>query len=191
MRKRSKPLSFVHSLLKRKWLLAGLVVLIVGGGYLAWNHNTPTKSSTASAAGSAITPAPDANNAKRTPASQNTSVNQGGANDQNGRVPSTSSADSSQWSIATSGLITLKNPVKNGSFKSGDSIDGAAAAGPVQFRLIDNQVGVVAQGTINVVSGQFSAVANFTPYSSSGRLDVFNTDPNGRETNEVQVPVNF
>jgi hypothetical protein len=61
----------------------------------------------------------------------------------------------------------------------------------VNYRLIDDQVGVISQGTIKVVAGNFSAAVNFKPYAKTGRLDVFTTDDNGKESNEVQVQVAF
>lgn len=193
MARRIRSSSIKHPLFRRRWLLVSLLIVIAGGGYFAWNHyhhKAPASSPAAYTSGSKVTAAPPDNNAQRTPVSQNTATNQGGAVDKNGQSSSTPT-DSSQWSTSTSGLLTLKTPVKNANFKSGDSIYGAASSGPVQFRLIDNQVGVIAQGSINVVNGNFSAVASFKAYGSGGRLDVFNTDSNGKEINEVQVPVSF
>jgi hypothetical protein len=61
----------------------------------------------------------------------------------------------------------------------------------VQYTLIDNNVGVISQGTIPVVNGNFSATIDFSPTATAGRLDVFTTDANGKEINEVQLQVNF
>lgn len=191
MAKRSKISSRRFSILKRRWLLLSFVALVlVVAGFLSWHHSPAIIPLTADQTNSGVKPAPSSQNATRTPASQNTSVNQGSAVDKNGQAPAAATG-SSQWTAAADGLITLKEPLKDNAFKSGDTLYGAAASGPVQFRLIDNQVGVIAQGTINVVNGSFSATANFTPYGTSGRLDVFNTDQNGKEINEVQVPVAF
>lgn len=131
-----------------------------------------------------------ANNGVKTPV-QNTEVNSGSETDKNGQAVSSVPTDPSQWSTSASGKITLKLPANNGSFKSGSTITGSAAASPVQYRLVDDQAGVISQGSINVVNGNFTATITFTPYAKTGRLDVFNTDSSGRELNEVQVTVNF
>lgn len=75
--------------------------------------------------------------------------------------------------------------------KPGGDVYGVATVDKVQYRLIDNTAGVISQGFINVVNGNFSAAITFKPYASTGRLDVYSLDANGREVNEVQVPVNF
>jgi len=50
-------------------------------------------------------------------------------------------------------------------------------------------MGVISQGIIQVVNGKFSATVNFPSHSNSGRLDVYSTDSNGKEINEVQLNV--
>lgn len=120
----------------------------------------------------------------------NTGVNKGTSTDNNGVSPIVST-DSSKWTVSTSGLLTVKSPLQNSKITSGVNLSGIASVNQIQYRLIDDQVGVISQGIINVVNGSFSANINFVPHSTSGRLDVFNTDSNGREINEVQIKVVF
>ncbi|MGH7234321.1 MAG: Gmad2 immunoglobulin-like domain-containing protein [Candidatus Saccharimonadales bacterium] len=119
-----------------------------------------------------------------------TGINQGTATN-NQSVSSSVSSDSSKWVVSSSGLLTVKSPVENDKITSGVNLTGVASVEQVQYRLIDAQFGVISQGFIKVVNGTFSANISFTAHSNSGRLDVFSTDPNGREINEVQIQVSF
>ncbi len=127
----------------------------------------------------------------KNPSTQGSTVAKGTATDKNGQLPSGVSNDPSQWTASSSGEVTLKAPIRNAALKSGDTVTGKSSKVPIHYRLIDNQAGVVSQGIINVVDGNFTALINFQSYSNSGRLDIFNIDPNGKEINEVQIPVNF
>jgi hypothetical protein len=129
------------------------------------------------------------NNGVKTPSSS--TLTQGNPTDENGQVPSNVTANSSDWSTSTSGVITVKLPTANQTIQSGTTITGTASVSQVQYRLTDNQVGVISQGPINVVGGNFTATISFKAYGNSGRLDVFTTDSTGKEFNEVQIPVNF
>lgn len=111
--------------------------------------------------------------------------------DQNGQKPSTVNSNKSLWTISQSGLITVESPYSNSKFSSGDSIYGLSTLDKVQYTLIDNQVGVISQGFINVVNGSFSSKVSFQKYASSGRLDVFSTTGTGKEENIVEIPVNL
>lgn len=117
------------------------------------------------------------------------SVNQGTSKDQNGNIPST--PNPTTWQQSASGLITLKQPSANSTLQSGFELSGSASVSKVQYRLIDNEVGVISQGFISIVNGSFGATISFQPHASSGRLDVFSTNDSGAETNEVQIPVKF
>lgn len=129
--------------------------------------------------------------AAKTPA-QNSSIQQGTATDENGKVLSSNvPTNPSDWSTSSSGLITVKLPEANSTFMSGNTVTGSASTGPVKYSLIDNQVGVVSQGVISVVNGNFTATINFQHQASSGRLDIYNTEANGRQINEVEIPINF
>lgn len=116
-------------------------------------------------------------------------VTQQPAVDNQGQAPSSVPSNESQWLTSASGVITVKLPTENTTFKSGDKLYGSGSVSSVQYRLIDDVIGVISQGTISVVNGNFSATVNFVAQGKTGRLDVFSTDAQGRELNEVQVPI--
>lgn len=128
--------------------------------------------------------------AAKTPATSAAASTPGGGKDTNGSVSASTSPG--QWVVSQSGNITVKQPVANAALQSGAVLSGSAKVGTVNFRLIDSKVGVISEGTLNVVNGNFSGVLSFTSQSSTGRLDVFSTDtPGGPELNEVQISVGF
>ena len=120
----------------------------------------------------------------------NTSTNKGTATDNNGVSP-VITTDSSKWLVSSSGLLTVKSPLENDKIATGANLTGIASVDQIQYRLVDDQVGVISQGFINVVDGTFSANISFVAHSTTGRLDVFSSDTYGREINEVQVPITF
>lgn len=113
----------------------------------------------------------------------------GGGTDTGGTVRS--STDPSRWITSKSGNITVQQPLANAMLENGAVLSGTAKVDTIHFRLIDNKVGVIAEGTLNVVEGKFSGTLHFTPNSSTGRLDVFSTDASGVELNEIQIGVQF
>ena len=126
--------------------------------------------------------------AVKTPTPNSGTIISGGT-DTNGTV--SSSTDPSKWIVSDSGNITVKQPLANAQLQSGAALSGSAKVSMINFRLIDSSVGVISEGTLNVVNGNFSGTLSFTPHSSSGRLDVFSTDSQGVELNEVQISVSF
>ncbi len=170
-----------------KWLYLTAMVLIAGViavyfGYIRPNHltivskpPTTTKSSVASG----------------TKQPTSSSFNQGTATDNNGQTTAPVTTTPSQWQQSTTGVITVQQPLVNSTVAPGFTLSGTASVSTIQYRLIDDKVGVISQAIINVVNGKFSANINFKSYGSTGRLDVFNTDPNGKEINEVQINVSF
>lgn len=121
-----------------------------------------------------------------------TSANQGTAKDANGQSNTPIATTPAQWATSESQIITLKLPVAQMTFKPGDSLAGSAVGlREVQYRLIDNKVGVIAQGYLSVVDGNFAGTMQFKAHDTTGRLDVFSTNDSGAEINEVQVPINF
>lgn len=115
--------------------------------------------------------------------------NSGGATDTGGTA--TVTTGSSQWTTSASGLITVKQPVANAKFQDGSVLSGSAKIGAISYRISDNTVGVVAEGTLSVANGNFSGNLHFSPRGTGGRLDVFSTDSKGIEYNEVQINVSF
>jgi len=123
------------------------------------------------------------------PSSDNGVTQETSTNNDSVSTPVTTSQN--QWSVSQSGDITVKEPVGSSTIQSGAVLEGSATVDQVQYTLIDNQVGVISQGTINVANGNYSADINFQPTANSGRLDVYSSNPNGSETNLVEIPVNF
>jgi hypothetical protein len=174
----------------RKSIIAGLVaVLLIAGAAVWWfvlrdttyDAKTTSKSITAQ---EGYTGGTSRGNGS---ASGNA---QGGATDTRGNdVPEnpgttgTSSAD---------GVVTVYSPAKDATLVNGDIITGAAKdLTKVQYRLVDNDTGVVAQGVLDVVDGKFSGVLNFAASSTTGSLEVFSFDSTGKEINSVEVKVKF
>ncbi|MEI9913719.1 MAG: Gmad2 immunoglobulin-like domain-containing protein [Candidatus Saccharibacteria bacterium] len=113
-----------------------------------------------------------------------------GVTDTNGNA--SASTNSSQWVSSTSGVITVKQPIANASVQSGFTLSGSATVSQINYTLIDNSVGVISEGTLNVVNGNFSGNINFSSHSSSGRLDVYSTStPGGAEQNEIEISVSY
>lgn len=99
--------------------------------------------------------------------------------------------DQSQWSRSSTGAIAVYTPAKNEKLVSGQKISGESSAGNVTFRLIDNVSGVIASGEIAVVDGKFSGTLNFTTSATEGRLDILTFTEDGREANNVEIPIRF
>jgi len=177
----------------RKLVIAALllgVVLVLGGLLYLRKRNSPKISPQPTPTINKLPTQPAANNGEKDVTAKPTK-NDGTATDNQGQVTSPISTNSSQWLRSASGVITVKQPISGSIIKSGVELVGTAQASKVQYRLVDNQVGVISQGFINVVSGNFSANLSFQSRSSTGRLDVFTANDNGVESNEVQIPVNF
>jgi hypothetical protein len=136
---------------------------------------------------------------KSLPAQSNPNRSKGPSSDngvtQGSSTSSTSTTNipssTSQWTVSQSGNITLQEPLNNATISSGAPISGTSNTSSVDYTLIDNQAGVISQGTIPVVNGNFSGNMNFTSYSSSGRLDIYSTEANGKEDNLIEIQVEF
>lgn len=122
-----------------------------------------------------------------------TSTNQGGAVDKKGApTPTTETTSSAQWTTSTSGVITLQQPVANTTVNSGDTLRGTAETDTIQYRLVDDKVGIIAQGSLSVVGGKFSGVLQFNAHSTTGELKVFSIDPqSGAEINHADIKINL
>jgi len=178
--KLKKPLVVLFTI-----IFLGLVVFL---GYRYYNHNQPRVSPNPKPTITSLPSSTTSTNTKSinpTP-SHSTSISNATVNNTSSSPVST---PSSSWTQSQSGVITVKTPVANSTIKNGFQLIGSAETSEVQYRLTDNNVGVISQGTIPVVSGNFSASINFTSSGTTGRLDVFTTDNNGKEINEVQIHV--
>lgn len=126
---------------------------------------------------------------EKSPGADTNSSSDGRAVDTHGQASTSTSSD--QWVISKSGNLTVKQPIANGTLKSGGILSGSAKVSEVHYRLIDSLKGVVAQGILSVTDGNFSGTLQFSASATSGRLDVFSTEPDGSEVNEVQIAVVF
>lgn len=109
--------------------------------------------------------------------------------DNKGAISDTPPAN--QWSVSESGLIKVYSPARNSLLGRGDILAGEARSETVSFRLIDDVSGVIANGTLAVTGGKFSGTFDFVSSGQSGRVDVFNADDKGLESNIVEIPVRF
>jgi hypothetical protein len=114
-------------------------------------------------------------------------MTQGGATDNSGKA--TTSSPKNQWNISDSGVITLKVPISSAVLQNNGEISGSATIETIYYRLVDNAAGVIAQGSLNVVNGNYSGNLQFTSKSSDGKLVVYSFDNQGREINRVEIPV--
>ncbi len=165
-----------------------VLFIIIGCWYFIYKHDHQIKRQ--SNPKSSITKLPQPNTKAsvkpKTPTSSN--LTQGTSTPTNSTSVNTSR---SKWVQSQSGLITLQQPIANSNLSNGFSLIGLASVNKVNYTLLDNSLGVISQGVIPVNNGSFSAIINFNNHSSSGRLDVYSTDPNGKEINEIQIPINF
>ncbi len=178
---------------RRRFLLPAIVIALAAVGatyWLVFHHAKPVVSTNSHQVIKQLPPQPATNNGEKKP-TNSSQVNQGTSTDNNGVVTTPATTSPGQWTVSQSGAITVKTPTQNATIASGTDLNGTATVSQVQYTLIDNQVGVISQGMINVVHGVFSASISFHPYAGSGRLDVFSTEPDGRQINEVEIPVNF
>ena len=136
-------------------------------------------------------PTQSSNNTQTIQPVGSTSATQGTATDNAGKSPSAITTAPNQWVQSQSGAITLQQPIANATIATGFILNGLATVNPVSYTLIDNQSGVISQGVISVVGGKFSANVSFKSTGTTGRLDVYSSSPNGKEINQVQIPVNF
>jgi hypothetical protein len=171
-------------------VIVSLIVVVGAGSYIVYNKYIHGGTLISHGVIHQLPPKPVPNNGNKQPAASS-EINQGTATDNHGTVSTPVSSPSNQWAVSQSGVITVKEPTQGSTIKSGAALVGTATVNQVQYTLIDNQVGVISQGNVSVVDGTFSASMNFHAYANSGRLDVYSTDSNGKQNNEVEIPVDF
>ncbi len=180
---------------KNKRVIAWILPLIVVAVALFWyffiyKHSQPQKQSSFSPTIHQLPSNPSSNINSSKSLSAPSGTNQGSSTSNNiNSIQITTSP--SQWTSSSSGVIVLQEPISNQSVSTGFFLVGKATVPKVFYTLLDNRVGVVSTDSINVINGKFSAVVNFKPTSSSGRLDVYSTDATGKEINLIEIPVNF
>jgi cytoskeletal protein RodZ len=139
---------------------------------------------------------PDTINSSSQPGDSTTnssSSQQGGAVDMSGTSADAAvETNQAQWIVSASGVITLQQPLTNGVVRPGDAIRGLSSTEVVQYRVEDDAVGVIAQGSLNVVDGQFYGILQFQAHSATGTLDTFTFDPtSGAEINHADINIKF
>lgn len=167
-----------------------MVLLIVAvGAFGLWEHhnksNSKNNSQFVAQTHSTITTPPT----QHSISNSSSGAGQGGVIDQNGK--SSNSTSETQSTTSSSGNITLYQPSKNELVSPGATLSGIAKISKVQFMLIDNESGLLAQGQLNVVDGKFSGLLQFKAQSSAGRLDVYSSNGTGAEINLIEIPVKF
>lgn len=187
---------------KKIWFSIGTIVLVVAiVGFFIWRqHEHDVKinnqtllqrhvkkvdipSTSVSKSSTSNTPEP----AKTASGSGN--LQQGESANTNGQA--IANTPKNEWVTSDSGNITLEQPIAGTNLSNGAVVIGTAKLATIDYRLSDNSVGVLTQGTFNVNGGKFSGILHFTPKSSSGQLDIFTTDSRGIELNEIQIGVKF
>lgn len=189
------------SVFKKIILISGVIILAAAGTVAGlelsntthWFHKNPANGITT--AGKTLPVAKPNSSGNINPGTKNNlsnsnSNNSGYATDTGGQTPSTT--NNSQWITSQSGVITVKQPVADATLSNGATLAGkTTSTGPIHFILLDNSVGQIATGMLNVVNGNFSGQLTFQAHSTSGQLDVFTTAPNGREQNLIEIGINF
>jgi hypothetical protein len=183
------------------WLVSVLVSVAVILGVLELTHTIHLFHSSKPASETIVTvgkPTPipksdvsgSSTSSTKTTTPNNSARTIGGAVDTKGT--STTTTSPSQWVSSASGQITVKQPTANATIQNGSTLSGSASVSQVDYTLIDDNEGVISQGTLNVVNGNFSGILQFAAHSSSGRLDIYSTSSfGGPEQNEIEITVNF
>lgn len=192
---KKKNSGFIKTRLLLAFILGGAIVIMAILELTNTTHffHNSSSSTVIKKAGTPV-PAPTSNvSGSTSPSSKTPSANNtptaGGSVDTGGTAPTATTQ--SQWIVSQSGNITLKQPIANSTLQDGAVISGSANVSQVSFRLVDNQIGVIDQGVLNVTNGNFSGILHFKSQATSGQLDVFSTEANAKEINEIQVTVTF
>ena len=174
----------------KKIIIMLIIVALVIAGSIFW-YSQAHKAKRAETTSKSETAQSDYSDGRDRPTNIPTGGAQGGAKDNNGKPPSGTN-EPVPTKTSPNGVITVNGITDNALIKSGDSLYGMTTApGPINFRIIDQQSGVIAQGQLNVVNGSFSGKLEFTARSNSGRLDLYTTDAMGSEANNMEIPVRF
>ena len=171
----------------KKIIIVGTIVALLAVGGTLYALNAKKNDDTAKTTSTSETAQSDYTGGAARP-NDSEGVPQGGAVDTQG-----SGASNTPGGISSeSGVITVQQPLKDNVIASGVVVAGKASGlDNVQYRLIDDQVGVLAQGALKVKDGAFSGTLQFTPRASSGRLDIFSYDSTGKEINTIEINVRF
>lgn len=169
-----------------------IIVLVFAAIILYWHRHHTGSSSSASNTHSQLTIKGTVSQPTQHQPTANTSTPSSGATNAPTSNTPASLPSRSLWTTSASGNITLQQPYANETIQSGDHLSGLANVSNIQFILTDNTVGLIEEGNLNVVNGEFSGTLSFTPHSSSGKLEVYYPNPsNGAEEDIINIDVNF
>jgi hypothetical protein len=174
---------------QRKTIITAIIIaVILAAGVFVW-VNAQKDDKRVETTSTSPTAQSDYSDGDDRPSSSGGSGSQGGAIDTNGAdVPT----DTTGGVASESGVLTVLQPTENQELASGATLSGSAKdLSKVQYRLIDNDRGVIAQGALFVKDGVFSGKLQFEASATSGRLDVFSYDAQGEEINTIEMPVTF
>lgn len=100
--------------------------------------------------------------------------------------------DTNQEALTSeTGAISVVTPKNNQLVKPGDRLAGLSKLDRVYFRLIDDKIGVLTQGSLKVVDGKFSGIFEFQTDAAQGRLDIFNIIDGGVEADVIEIDITF
>lgn len=177
--------------MRKKIIISVIVVVLLAVCFFLWHRTQPKK---APAIYPGTSQQQGTTSKKATPHNANTptsSVGQGGAVDSNGSS-SAALPPKADWNVSSDGNITLQLPSSGDHISSGAQIVGLAKVDKVHFMLIDDAVGLLAQGELKAVNGKFAGQLSFASKGQTGRLDVYFPDPaTGAEKSLVEIPVKF
>jgi hypothetical protein len=166
--------------LNNKFLIGLLaLVIVLGAVWFYWQKNNEKTDTSPEAQ---ITDKAE----RKPPASKDTGP--GGVVDTEGDVDT---QDNQDGISSESGDITVFSPRSNALINDGSTVSGLSNEGTVSYRLIDDNAGVIARGSLEVSGGKFSGKFNFSSNGTVGRFDVFHTLADGREVDVVEIPVRF
>ena len=152
------------------------------------NNNLNTEDRNAKTTSTAPTAQSDYKNGSPRSTATNTG-DKGTVIDNNGSIPAT--PPQGQWSHSENDAIIVYDPAANSQIKPGQYITGTSTFDKVAFRIIDNISGVIASGSLKVVDGKFAGTLNFDTKATEGRIDIFNQQQDGTESDNVYIVVRF
>jgi cytoskeletal protein RodZ len=89
------------------------------------------------------------------------------------------------------GEITVYSPREGDSVTNELTLSGESSLKFVNYRLINNESGLVASGRLDVVNGKFSAKLKITPEAQQGRLDIFGSRNDLSEFSNISIGLYF
>jgi hypothetical protein len=161
----------------KKIAIISVIVLVVSGGGFSLYKNSQNKASDPTSS----------DKAGKDPANFNEANRNGGVVDSN----ESEQSDKNNGIKSKSGNITVFTPNPGSLISTGSSVSGLSNSSEISYRLIDDNKGVIARGSLEVVAGEFSGKFHFSSKGTEGRFDVFHVLDDLREVDIVNIPVRF